>query len=305
MKLRTWFDKTYWKGVFLPFVLCCGCAASSHFREIDWTSLEKKRPLPAKIKIYRGHAKKLVAFVPQEFALVKRRFICGGKEVYHELMGNRLVAFVGVSYKEKRGFHCQLEVEGPQGRRKSYPLFELVLKKFQFEQEYLNVPKKHIELSSKNLARWKREVALQKKIYASGVKRPYFQESFTRPLESVVTSSYGRRRVFNNKRESWHSGTDFRAPVGTPIPVSNRGKVVFVGDLFFNGKVVIVDHGMNIFTMYCHLSKIKVEVGNIILKGKLIGLAGETGRVTGPHLHWGVKVNHQWISGLPFVEEGI
>ena len=148
-------------------------------------------------------------------------------------------------------------------------------------------------------------MAMQKKVYRSGVALPHFQEDFSLPLESKVTSPYGLRRIFNDKQESRHSGTDFRAAVGVPIPVSNRGKVVFTGDLFFNGHTVIVDHGMNIFTMYCHLSEVTAQLGAMVEKMEIIGLAGATGRVTGPHLHWGVKVDHQWINSMPFVQEGI
>ena len=256
------------------------------------------------VEILPGHSKKLWATVPAAIGSLQRKFICGDREVYHRIVGNRLVAFVSASYHRPRGYRCRLQLE-EGGQDKSFPLFDLVVGKFSFRRERLNVAKKHVELRPKDLARWRREVAMQKKVYASGVAAPYFQEEFSRPLGSVITSPYGLKRIFNNRRESWHSGTDFRAAVGVPIAASNRGKVVFTGDLFFNGKTIIIDHGMNIFTMYCHLSEIKSQTGEIVAKQSIIGLAGATGRVTGPHLHWGVKVDHQWISGLPFIVEGI
>ena len=257
-------------------------------------------PLLVELKAYPGHSKKLTALLPSAWVELPRILRCGGREVYHDLVGRRLRAFVSMPYREPKGYHCELEV-GSQ----HYPLFSLAVEDFSFQQEHLNVAKKHVRLSQQDLARWHREVAMQKRVYASGVPRPYFRQPFIRPLESALTSPYGLKRIFNNSRESWHSGTDFRAAVGEPIPAANRGRVVFVGDLFFNGKTVIIDHGLNIFTMSCHLSEIKVAQGSIVERGAIIGLAGATGRVTGPHLHWGVKVDGQWVSGLPFIAEGI
>ena len=107
----------------------------------------------------------------------------------------------------------------------------------------------------------------------------------------------------NNKKRSQHLGNDFRAKIGVKIPVSNRGKVVYVGDLFYTGGVVIVDHGLNIFSLYAHLSKTLVTTGTIVNRGDIVGLSGATGRVSGPHLHWGIKINGHNADGFSLVEE--
>ena len=109
--------------------------------------------------------------------------------------------------------------------------------------------------------------------------------------------------MFNNKKRSQHLGNDFRAAIGVPIPVSNRGRVVYVGNLFFSGNVVVVDHGLDIFTLYGHLSKIKTTKGSIVYIGDIIGLAGMSGRVSGPHLHWGVKINGNSVDGFSLSRE--
>lgn len=98
--------------------------------------------------------------------------------------------------------------------------------------------------------------------------------------------------------EKEHLGTDFRAPMGTPVLASNKGKVVLAEDLFFSGNTILIDHGLSLFTMYAHLSKIDCKVGDVVEKGALIGHSGNTGRVSGPHLHWGVKVNGSWVDGF-------
>ena len=269
-----------------------------------WPDIGQAMPRPVEMIIFNGHGKKLETMVPPEIAQLERKLLCNDREVYHHITDGRLIAFVASRYKNPQNITCQLQLVY-RTQRHSYTLFKLAVKKFPFHQERLNVPKRHVELSPPDLARWKRDVAMQKKVYRSGVTLPYFAEDFLLPLESKVTSPYGLQRIFNDKRQSRHSGTDFRAAVGVPIPVSNRGKVVFSGDLFFNGHTVIVDHGMNIFTMYCHLSGVIAQLGAMVEKMEIIGLAGATGRVTGPHLHWGVKVDHQWINGMPFVQEGI
>jgi murein DD-endopeptidase MepM/ murein hydrolase activator NlpD len=174
---------------------------------------------------------------------------------------------------------------------------------FNYKKEKLNVAKGKVDLSQANLARVIRERKITKEVYSNSSKNFLFSEPFMRPLNSFITSHYGNQRLFNNKKRSQHLGNDFRAAVGVKIPVANRGRVVFVGDLFYSGNVVIVDHGMEIFSFYGHLSKILVSKGDIVNKGDIVGLAGMTGRVTGPHLHWGVKINGFNVDGFSLVEE--
>lgn len=179
----------------------------------------------------------------------------------------------------------------------------LSIKEFPYKREYLKVSKKKVDLSKKDLDRAIREKEIKKKIYINSASEYLFQKPFRLPIDSFVTSYYGKKRIFNNKKQSQHLGNDFRAKVGTEIPVANDGKVVFVGDLFFSGNLVAVDHGMDIFTVYAHLSRIDVKKGDMVKQGDIIGLAGKTGRVSGPHLHWGVKMNGHWIDGFSLIEE--
>jgi murein DD-endopeptidase MepM/ murein hydrolase activator NlpD len=177
------------------------------------------------------------------------------------------------------------------------------IKKANYPLRKLKVPKKYAKLGKKNLERWKRESAHMKTVYSQTIRdRQLFDSPFRKPLRSKITAVYGSKRVFNDMKHSWHSGIDFRARPGTKIPSSNRGKIILARHHFFTGKTVIVDHGMGIQTMYCHLSKFKVSEGDIIPKGGIVGLSGNTGRSSGPHLHWGVRVNENWINGFTLLD---
>jgi murein DD-endopeptidase MepM/ murein hydrolase activator NlpD len=120
-------------------------------------------------------------------------------------------------------------------------------------------------------------------------------------MSSEITSPFGNRRLFNKQLKSYHNGVDFRAPVGTPVFAANSGVVKIAENLFYSGNVVIVDHGNLIFTIYAHLSKIEVTADQQIEKGQQLGLTGATGRVSGPHLHWGVKVNGTAVNPIQFM----
>ena len=124
---------------------------------------------------------------------------------------------------------------------------------------------------------------------------------FLLPLKGTSTGSFGRRRVFNGQPRNPHSGMDIAAPTGTPVLSPSAGTVIELGDFFFSGNLVYIDHGQGLISLFAHQSEIDVELGERVRKGQVIGKVGATGRVTGPHLHWSLGLNGTWIDPALFV----
>ena len=178
--------------------------------------------------------------------------------------------------------------------------FEIVAGKYR--TDVLEVDPERVHPSKKNIMRSEKEARQVKKAYADGSISGLWEGDFQLPMASEITSAFGNKRVFNGQLKSYHNGVDFRAPPGTPVFAANSGVVKMAQNLFYSGNVVIVDHGNFIFTIYAHLSKIEVRAGQQIEKGQQLGLTGASGRVSGPHLHWGVKVNGAAVNPIQFIK---
>ena len=148
--------------------------------------------------------------------------------------------------------------------------------------------KKRAHLTPRLLERIKKERQTLHRLFAIQSPRRYWHGSFIKPVPGGITSPFGTRRNINGRYISIHHGTDFRAPMGTPVKAINAGVVAFTGNLVLSGKTVVIDHGKGLYSLYGHLSSPCVKRGDPVEKGQIIGLSGSTGRATGPHLHLGV-----------------
>jgi murein DD-endopeptidase MepM/ murein hydrolase activator NlpD len=179
--------------------------------------------------------------------------------------------------------------------------FEIVTGRYRSEK--LRVQPRKASPQPSDLDRIRQEKEAVGHAYRQGVPARLWKSPFQMPTDGPVTSAYGSRRLFNGKTRSYHNGVDFRAPVGTPIYAANTGIVLLAENLFYSGNVVILDHGAGVFTGYSHLSAFSVNTGDFVDKGRQIGLAGRTGRTSGPHLHWGAKVTGVNVDPLQLIEQ--
>jgi murein DD-endopeptidase MepM/ murein hydrolase activator NlpD len=132
-------------------------------------------------------------------------------------------------------------------------------------------------------------------VFAGVSPERLWQGPFLTPVPGAATSSFGRLSVMNGESRGRHLGADFRAGEGTPVRAPNGGRVALAQNLYFAGNTVIVDHGLGLFSLVAHLSRIDVEVGEMVTGGDQLGLSGSTGRVTGPHLHWAIRMGPQSV----------
>ena len=171
-----------------------------------------------------------------------------------------------------------------------------------FATEKLHVGKQFVEPSPEQIKRADEERQKLRDIFDRVTPERLWEGKFRVPLDGVTTgSNFGRRRILNGNPGSPHGGTDLPGTTGTPVHAAQRGRVMLAEDLFFAGNTVVVDHGLGIYTFYGHLSEIGVGVGDVVEAGALLGKVGATGRVTGPHLHWGLTVERARVNPLQLV----
>jgi len=160
-------------------------------------------------------------------------------------------------------------------------------------------------LDAATQARIDRENARAREVGRAAHERgPMWTASFIRPRSSVITSEFGSGRVFNGQLTARHLGVDFRGAIGEPVKAANRGVVALVANFFLAGNVVYIDHGGGVVTSYFHLSKTLVHQGEVVKRGQVIGLVGNTGRVTGPHLHWAARYGANTVNPLDLTAIG-
>jgi murein DD-endopeptidase MepM/ murein hydrolase activator NlpD len=159
-----------------------------------------------------------------------------------------------------------------------------------FPTQELKVDDRFVRLSPEDEARADRETEKLKRLFAVETPALLARGKFLSPIPGALSARFGERRVFNGLPKNPHTGADLKAKQGEPVRAPASGKVVFVGDLFFSGNTVVLDHGLGIYTLYAHLSRVDVVEGQTLRAGEPLGLVGATGRVTGPHLHWAARV---------------
>ena len=200
------------------------------------------------------------------------------------------IGLLGIDMQDDPGTY-ELAVEVKQGEQAKQLSFNVLVAKEKFAVEHLKLPKEKVDLDEKSLTRWKAEQEQVKQALAENSGMKLWHSNFLEPVNGKRSGIFGSVRIMNGQARNPHNGEDIGAPVGTDVAATNDGVVRLTVDHFFSGRGIFVDHGLGFYSMYFHLSEILVKDGDLVKAGQIIGKVGATGRATGPHLHWGVKLN--------------
>lgn len=258
-------------------------------------------PPPANTGISIRVTRKARSLQPGEIVLIKAEAsqalaelgaLAFGHEfpMFTEDNGLNWTGLVGIDLDTRPGaYDVELRGHDPQGAAAgSRETITITGKNFPTRE--LTVDEKFVTPPPEALARIKEESERVRAILDSVSLQRYWRDAFTVPVPGPPISSFGKRSVYNGQRRSAHSGTDFRAASGTPIQAPNAGRIVLAANLYYSGNTVIIDHGLGLYSYLGHLSSISVEQGSQVQAGQVVGKAGATGLVTGPHLHWSVRL---------------
>ncbi len=200
------------------------------------------------------------------------------------------LAFAGVDLSVASGtIHLGLELKGLGGVVQRYDT-DLIVDGKEFSRQELKVQQDFVTPKKASAEQAEDDSRRLREIFSRRTPQRFFSGDFLSPIPGSVSARFGERRVFNGIPKAPHSGADLRAAEGTKVKAPAGGKVVLTGSLFYQGNTVILDHGYGLFSYYAHLSAISVKEGDVLTRGDVLGKVGATGRVTGPHLHWAVKL---------------
>jgi murein DD-endopeptidase MepM/ murein hydrolase activator NlpD len=219
-----------------------------------------------------------------------------GKKLYFNAAKNSYKAVLGIDLNSEPGTY---PLEVTSNNKKLLKHIRILKKKYPVQR--LTLPEGMVVLSPENEARTERDQQKNSAIWPVDSVR-IWNGNFINPLPGKkIGTPFGVRRIINKIPKNPHSGVDVTADEGEPVLAPNDGVVVLVDDQFYTGHSVILDHGQGIYTMFFHLSKINVRYGQAVTKGEVIALVGSTGRATGAHLHWGVRVQGAKVDPLELI----
>lgn len=211
---------------------------------------------------------------------------------------NKHFVLLPIAYRSDTGTKT-LKVTYPDGTNS----MTIDVKKGGYPSETITVAPSKVKPDKAQAKRTAAEYEEAMAIYRKRTPRRYWSKPFIHPMASQITSHYGTARVYNGSLRSFHSGTDFKAEIGTPVYVVNDGVVVLAKERFYAGNSIVVDHGEGLYTCYYHLSSLSVTPGDKVKQGDFLGLSGATGRVTGPHLHFAVMLYGVQVDPLQLMSQ--
>jgi murein DD-endopeptidase MepM/ murein hydrolase activator NlpD len=232
--------------------------------------------------------------VADEAAEVKGTFLDRTIPFFREIRRGEPAGYlglVGIDMQDAPGTY-ELAVTIKRGEQDTKRLsYHVLVTKEKFAVEHLKLPKDKVDLDDKTLARWKTEQEQVRQALADNSALRLWHSGFVEPVNGKRTGIFGSVRIMNGQPRNPHNGEDIGAPFGTDVAATNDGVVRLTVDHVFSGRGIFVDHGLGFYSMYFHLSEVLVKDGDLVKAGQIISKVGATGRATGPHLHWGAKLN--------------
>jgi murein DD-endopeptidase MepM/ murein hydrolase activator NlpD len=261
---------------FLLFIIPC---SGENVVKVSWVPQELKQ------------GEVLFVTVKPETQVTSVKGDLDGTPIYfYEREGGGFAGIVGVDLAASPGQrYLKVQIMDLEGRSFER-VFQVPVYAGEFEVQRLTVAPEMVNFTEETYQRYLAEHKALKQVYNHVRPERLWRHSFVKPVEGPITSAFGLRRVLNNEPRSSHSGVDIGAPEGTEVGACNDGIVVFAQELYLEGKTIIIDHGFGLFSIYMHLSEMQAREGDTVHVGDVIGLVGATGRVTGPHLHWGIQL---------------
>ena len=271
----------YWKKISLLLLL---------FSNVTLASIPiKNTPVPGGIAVIdfetnHGNPKAFYRTVPLYVQHIK---------------DNHWQVLLGIPLMEKLG-KKSITVKGFSNRT-----FEFEIKKYTYEEQHITLKgkkKKYVNPTDVHMQRIKKERLVLSKPRMTFSTQTLSDGVFTRPVDGVTTGAFGLKRFYNGTARRPHTGLDYAGKTGTAIKAPANGKVLLTGNYFFNGNAIFLDHGQGLVSVYIHLNKSLVKQGQSVKQGEIIGTVGQSGRATGPHLHWGIYLNRTAINPTLLLE---
>jgi len=206
-------------------------------------------------------------------------------------------ALIGIDLDVAPGGHV-VTVDAHSSDRTLHATHDLDVQPRNFATRTLRVDEAYVNPPSEVQARIERDAADLRRVWQSSALERLWTGAFVRPVPGESVSRFGTRSIFNGQPRSPHNGGDFMSPAGTPIEAPNAGRIALARDLYFSGNTVVIDHGLGMFSTLAHMSEMNVREDDIVKAGQVVGRVGATGRVTGPHLHWAVRVGGARVDPL-------
>jgi len=290
-------------------VLTAAAAGLLATMPVDGRSVVSQSASPAPPALQISHRARAIA--PGEVVLVDIRSSEPLRDVRAQWLGQnigsyeidagRWQALVPIDVAAKAGRRVlSVQANTARGRAVSRD-YAMVVAPRKFPARRLTVDPRFVDPPAAELTRIDAERKAIEAIFAAPAPERYWTTAFVVPVPGAATSSFGRQSFFNGEPRGQHTGADFQAATGTPVVAPNRGRVVLVADHYFPGRIVIIDHGLGVYSYLAHLSSFAVNEGAIVDRGQRVALSGASGRVTGPHLHWTLRMGSARVDPLSLV----